>query len=339
MSTQQTNSNPSQSLPVYPASMLKVTDGANLGDELSFADDMVPDDIYSLTVDADVVPFSFSADKNGQLHTASESAVGTPGARVFLDCVATFMPPSGDTIEVLILVEVDEDGNVANIFGAPLAPLYPKTNYVLVGTDQQTAKHRLAQLACVSFTRGTCITMATGEQKPVESLSAGDLVLTRDDGPQEIRWIGTSTQRAVGVFAPIRISAGTLNNAGDLMVSPDHRLFIYQRHDHIGAGRSELMVKARHLVNDDTVQVQDGGFVDYFQLMFDSHQIIFAEGISAETMQIDMRTQAVLPADLQKRMSEPMPGHQRRRHHEYEVHKSLLDRPDAAALLKRASSK
>ena len=47
------------------------------------------------------------------------------------------------------------------------------------------------------------------------------------------------------------------------------------------------------------------------------------------------RTQPILPTDLQRKL----PGNQSRRHNEYEVHKSLLDRPDAAELLKRASSK
>lgn len=326
---------PSQRLPVYLASMIRVTNGANLGDDLSYSQEMVPDDIYTLTVDAQVQNLSIGAGEDGQFFISEESFLGQPGARIFLDCVATFMPPSGDTIEVLVLVEVDEDGNIVEIYGAPLVPLALKTDYVLVGIDRENALMRLAQLACVSFTRGTRITTATGEQKPVEDLQVGDRILTRDDGPQEIRWIGNTTQRALGEFAPIAISAGTLNNSNDLTVSPDHRLFIYQRHDRIGAGRSELLVKARHLVNGDTVVVQEGGFVDYFQIMFDSHQIIFAEGISAETMQIDTRTRAVLPQDLKQ----SLPGHERRRHHDYEVHESLLDRPDAAAILKRASSK
>lgn len=326
---------PSQRLPVFRADMLRVTNGANLGDGLSYAQEMVPDDTYALATGAEPQSLSLGVDGEGQFHIAHDSTLGAQNARIFLDCVATFMPPSGGTIEVLVLVEVDDDGNISEIYGAPLAPLGLKTDYVLVGIDTENAVARLAQLACVSFTRGTRITTATGEQKPIETLQVGDRILTRDDGPQEIRWIGHIVQRAVGEFAPILITAGTLNNTDDLRVSPDHRLFIYQRHDHIGAGRSELMVKARHLVNGNSVRVQEGGFVDYFQLMFDSHQIIFAEGISAETSQIDTRTQAMLPGDMQSKL----PGNQSRRHLEYEVHKSLLDRPDAAELLKRASSK
>ncbi|WP_457771069.1 Hint domain-containing protein [Phycobium rhodophyticola] len=155
---------------------------------------------------------------------------------------------------------------------------------------------------------------------------------------QEIRWIGQTTQRAVGEFAPVRIAAGALHNEGDLLVSPDHRLFIYQRSDALGAGRSELLIKARHLVNGDSIQFQSGGFVDYFQLLFDRHQIIFAEGIAAETLLADQRTHAALPRDIAARLLADR-THDDSSHHDFEVSGNLLDRPDAAALLRRASTR
>jgi len=332
------NALPSQRLPVYRAEAMVVTDGANLGDTLSFSEELIPADIYTLSAFAEEESLSLRTDSDGTHFVADDSNLGELDAQVFLDCVATFMPPSGDTIEVLVLVEVDSDGGVVAIYGAPLAPLTPKTDYVLVGFDRETAAVRLAQLACVSFTKGTHITLATGEQRLIEKMQVGDRVLTRDDGPQPVRWIGHTVHRATGEFAPIVITAGTLNNSNDLRVSPDHRLFIYQREDRLGVGRSELLIKARHLVNDTTVHVQEGGFVDYYQIMFDDHQIIFAEGISAETMQIDTRTQSVLPDDVKKQIREAG-GESRQSAAKFEVHENLLKRPDAAALLKRASTK
>lgn len=332
------NALPSQRLPVYRAETLVVTNGANLGDALSFSDELVPDDIYTLSAFAEEESLSLRSDAEGAHFVAEDSNLGTLHARVFLDSVATLMPPSGDTIEVLVLVEVDEEGGVVAIYGAPLAPMTPKTDYVLVGYDKESAPIRLAQLACVSFTAGTRITLATGEQKLIEEMQVGDRVLTRDDGPQPVRWIGHTVHRATGEFAPVVITAGTLNNTNDLRVSPDHRLFIYQREDRLGVGRSELLIKARHLVNGTTVYAQEGGFVDYFQIMFDDHQIIFAEGISAETMQIDTRTEPAVPEDVKNRIKEAG-GDLRTSAGKYEVHENLLKRPDAASLLKRASTK
>jgi hypothetical protein len=241
--------------------------------------------------------------------------------------------------DALLLVEVDEAGAVADIYLLPLTALSTKVEYRLVGIDTQNARQKFAQVACVSFTRGTHITMSSGEQRLIEDLRIGDRILTRDDGIQAIRWISQTTVRAVGEFAPIRIHAGTLNNEHDLIVSPDHRLFIYQRSDKVGAGRSELLVKARHLVNGSTVTLMEGGFVDYFQLLFDSHQIIYAEGIAAETMLIDPRTKPVLPEELSQALGEVIPGHSDLPHAGLDVNEALLNRPDAAELLRKASSR
>lgn len=198
------------------------------------------------------------------------------------------MGDDSTTYEVLVLVEV-EDGALEATYLLPLANLIAEANYRLVGVDRDAATTLFAEVACVSFTRGTHITMASGKQCAIEDLKVGDKVLTRDDGAQAVRGIGQTTLRAVGEFAPIVISKGALHNENDLLVSPDHRLFVYQRQDKLGTGRSEVLVKVRHLVNDTTVYRRDGGFVGYFQLLFDDHQIIYAEGIAAESLLIDPR--------------------------------------------------
>ena len=330
---------PSHALPVYRAAMLPVVNGANLGDGLSFADDLQLEDSYALTYEATLERLSVETGANGHFTVSAGTATGTPGATVVLDSCLTLMTRKSEVIELLVLVEVDARGDVAEVYGLPLAPMEAKTDYLLVGIDRDSARARMAQLACVSFTRGTHITLATGEQRPIEALSIGDRVLTRDNGPQEVRWIGHTTQRAVGEFAPIVITAGTLHNTGDLVVSPDHRLFIYQRSDQLGAGRSELLVKARHLVNGDTIHVQQGGFVDYVQLLFDNHEIIFAEGIATETLMADHRTHAALPHEIASKMLADGRGHSDAAHLDFEVGRKLLDRPDAAEILRRASTR
>lgn len=331
------NTRPAPSIPVFCSAMLPVVNGANLGDGLSFADDLVLEDSYALAHGAELRRLALWPTDAGRFTIAEDTELGSPGATVVLDSCLTLMTRDSTVTEILVLVEIDADGHAAEIYGLPFATMRPKTDYLLVGIDRDAALTRFAQVACVSFTRGTHIALATGEQRPIEELCVGDRVLTRDDGPQQVRWIGQNTVRAVGDFAPIVIAAGTLHNTRDLVVSPDHRLFIYQRSDQIGAGRSELLIKARHLVNGDTVYVQNGGFVDYFQILFDAHQIIFAEGIAAETLLIDPRTRPALPPELAKRMTATPPGHADASHLDYEVGRKHLDRADAVALLRRAS--
>ena len=326
---------PAQSLPVYRADAFRVSHGANLGDALSVMDDLMLDDVYMLDGSAVTQPLTLHATDASHLTVADTSGLGTPGAAIHLDCALTLMSPDGQITDAIVLVEVDGMGDIADIYLLPLAALAPRTAYALVGTDQDSARTKFAHLACARFTRGTHITLASGAQTPIEDLTIGDCILTRNDGVQEVRWIGQSTVRAVGDFAPICIRAGTLNNDRDLIVSPDHRLFIYQRTDRLGAGRSELLIKARHLVNGDSVVVQDGGFVDYFELLFDTHQIIYAEGIAAESMLIDTRTKPVVPEELSDRLTD----HTDAGLSGLDVTETLLDRPDAAEILRRASTR
>ena len=329
----------SQSVPVYVADQIRATDGANMGDLLSFSSELILDDVYELDFGAAPARLSLIARDDASFSIGLDTKIGTPGAVIHLDSALTFMSPNGSTSDALLLVEVDAQGDVDQIYLLPFSALGSHVEYRLVGIDRDNALHKFAQVACVSFTRGTQITTASGAQRAVEDLVVGDRLLTRDDGVQTLRWIGTSTTRAVGEFAPIRIAAGTLNNTSDLLVSPDHRLFIYQRTDELGAGRAELLVKARHLLNGTTVTVAEGGFVDYFQLLFDSHQIIYAEGIAAESMLIDSRTRPVLPYDLSQSLGQHVPGHSDLPHAGLDVNEGLLRRPDATTLLKKASGR
>ncbi len=323
-----------QTVSVYRGEDIVVTDGVAEGEGMSFADELVLDDTYQLSRSAIRGRFTIGfADDGKTFMIADESELGRGGNTVALDCCITLMAPDSTTFDALVFVEI-EAGGVEDIFVLPLASLHPDTPYQLVGIDKDVASTRLAEVACVSFTRGTHITMASGRQMPIEDLRAGDRVLTRDDGPQEIRWIGQTTLRATGSFAPIVIKKGALHNENDLIVSPDHRLFVYQRQDRLGAGRSEVLVKVRHLINDDTVYQLAGGYVDYFQLLFDEHQIIYAEGIAAESLLIDPRTRAALPPRVNTRGA----GHSHRPHLDYEVAEDLLKSPDAVELLRKASS-
>ncbi|MCX7566231.1 Hint domain-containing protein [Sulfitobacter sp. F26169L] len=334
-----TGSLSSQSVPVYLAGQVRATDGANMGDQISIASELILDDVYEVDFGAEPVRLSLVARDDATFSVGYDTSVGTAGATIHLDSALTFMSPDGGISDALVLVEVDDAGDIAQIYLLPFSALSGKIEYRLVGIDRETAHTKFAQVACVSFTRGTHITLASGAQRAVEDLAVGDRILTRDDGVQTLRWIGTTTTRAVGEFAPIRIAAGALHNTADLLVSPDHRLFIYQRTDELGAGRSELLVKARHLVNGDTVTVAQGGFVDYFQLLFDSHQIIYAEGIAAESMLIDSRTRPVLPDDLAQSLGQHVPGHSDLPHAGLDVNEGLLKRADIADLLKKASSR
>jgi len=326
-----------QTIPAYPAEQFCVEIGANMGDSLGVYDELILDDLYQLAPPAHPRRLALASSADGEFCVGQGGELGTEGAALHLDCALTLMPSAGDNVEALVMVEVDAQNMISGIFLLPLAPLMAEISYTLVRADRDSARKKLAQMAFVAFTRGTRITLSTGAQKPIEELQPGERILTRDEGIQELRWIGQSTSRAVGRMAPVLIKAGAMNNARDLLVSPDHRLFVYQRRDELGTGCPELLVRARDLVNGDTVVLQDGGFVDYFQLLFDRHHIIYAEGIAAESLYLDPMVRPTLPNEVIEKITANPLGTQRRDSHGLEVEKSLLDLPNAVDLLKRSS--
>ena len=136
----------------------------------------------------------------------------------------------------------------------------------------------------VCFTSGTLIKTQTGE-RPIESLTAGDMVQTMDRGYQPIRWIGSSKRAAKGDLAPILIRQGTLGNNRDLRVSPQHRMLLQGWHAEMLFWELEVLATAKSLVNDNSIICEQGGEVEYFHILFDTHEVIFAEGCPSESFQ------------------------------------------------------
>ena len=207
----------------------------------------------------------------------------------------------------------------------PLSPLDAKSEYTLVAIEPAPEAVLLADLLCVSFARGTMITLGDGRQHAIEALKSGDMVLTRDRGRQPVRWVGRATLRAVGAFAPVVIGKGTLGNAGDLVVSQHHRIFLYQRQRLPGLETSELLVQAKHLVDGDAVWRREGGFVDYFSLVFDHHEIIYAEGIPVESLMVNEATVTRLPPALAAEVQARFPGLNQVQHFGTEAGRQFLE--------------
>ena len=325
-----------QSVQAYPADQIRVEFGVNAGDPLGVLEDLVLDDVYELQDARQPRRLGLEAWEDGSLAVHQDTDLGRAGSSLHLDCAITLMPEVGESIEALIMVEVESEGLIDAIYLVPQAPLASRTGYRLLSADPERARRGLAELACVSFTHGTRITLGTGAQVAIETLQPGDRVLTRDSGIQPVTWIGRTTARATGAMAPILIRAGALNNERDLLVSPDHRLMVYQRTDAISVGASEILVRARDLVNGETVVVQRGGFVDYFQILFDQHHIIYAEGIAAESLLLDPLTQTALPDSVVDQL-QVLPRHGARSDHGFDVTPGMLDRSDLVDLLKHAS--
>jgi hypothetical protein len=132
------------------------------------------------------------------------------------------------------------------------------------------------------FTSGTLIKTQAGERQ-IDELAKGDMVLTMDHGYQPIRWIGSSTRLAEGSLAPILIRKGTLGNDRDLRVSPQHRMLLQGWQAELLFGETEVLATAKSLINDHSIIRVEGGEVEYFHMLFDAHEIVWAEGSPSES--------------------------------------------------------
>jgi peroxidase len=147
-------------------------------------------------------------------------------------------------------------------------------------TGKTLAFTKIEMITC--FTTGTHILTQIGQIK-IEDLNVGDMVWTQDAGLQPIRWIGRTTVQATGDLAPVRIAKDTLGNSRDLVVSPQHRMMLSDWRVSLYTAQDEVLLPAISLVNDTTITRDAGGFVTYFHMCFDDHQIVMAEGIPSES--------------------------------------------------------
>ena len=176
-------------------------------------------------------------------------------------------------------ISLNADGTI-NILGDGAPDDFNFTYTIDDGTNTDVGFVNVNSIPC--FVAGTLIATEQG-QRSVESILLGDLVMTKDDGLQPLRWIGQRTVAAQDNFAPIRIRANTFGTHDDLMVSPEHRILIRDNLAELLFGEQEVLVSAKDLVNDKSVTRCVGGEVTYVHLMFDRHQVVYSAGLATES--------------------------------------------------------
>ncbi|MCT4578105.1 Hint domain-containing protein [Donghicola sp.] len=145
----------------------------------------------------------------------------------------------------------------------------------------------------ICFGAGTLITTKRGAI-PIELLLPDDRILTMDNGYKPVRWLGNRTVRATGKNAPIHIPAGALGNERELVVSPNHRMWVRSAEAELMLGDHEVLVPAKFLVGHNGITQQRGGVIGYHHMLFDQHEIVFAEGCPSESFHPGMQAMDTL---------------------------------------------
>jgi Ca2+-binding RTX toxin-like protein len=142
------------------------------------------------------------------------------------------------------------------------------------------------------FTPGTVIATPKGERL-VEDLREGDRVITRDNGLQEIRWVGRRDLTGQELcqapnLKPVLIRAGSLGRGlpeRDMMVSPQHRLLINNERSALYFDEREVLAAAKHLTGMQGVDTVEASGVSYIHFMFDQHEVVLSNGSWTESFQ------------------------------------------------------
>ncbi|PIK74383.1 hypothetical protein CS379_02775, partial [Methylobacterium frigidaeris] len=151
-------------------------------------------------------------------------------------------------------------------------------------TDTAVQSGTLVPIVC--FTTGTRIRTTRGEIA-VEALRVGDEAVTTSGALRPITWIGHRDLDGAGTVLPhdqqpIRIRAGAFGPglpARDLSLSPGHPVLVGAGAD----GEGGHLVPVMCLINGTTITREPATSVTYWHVELDSHDILLAEGLPAES--------------------------------------------------------
>ena len=133
------------------------------------------------------------------------------------------------------------------------------------------------------FGLGTLIRTDHGEV-PVEDLAIGDTVMTTN-GAVPVKFVGRRTLKrsASASWHPAVLPIGVAKFAIDEQ-TPSRDLYLSQRHCLL---IDEVLIQVDQLINGQSIVVDHDAMasevIEYFSVELDTHQVIFAEGLAAET--------------------------------------------------------
>ncbi|THH38648.1 hypothetical protein E4Z66_03505 [Aliishimia ponticola] len=167
--------------------------------------------------------------------------------------------------------------------------------------------HFTGMESVVCFASGTQIATPAGPV-PIERLRPGDLVLTRDNGPQPLIWIAARRldYRELALnphLKPITIAPALIGTSRPLRVSPQHGVLLRQDGE-------ERLFRARHLaqLHGGMVREMRGcRSVTYLHLMFETHQVIFANDAASESFYPGPQAMRALHSDVRREVYELFP--------------------------------
>lgn len=239
---------------------------------------------YSAVIDDDDANLDGAADTNETVSINGGAFGATAGPPY--DINASFTDTNGDP-HVETFYFFNTDGNWYFVPG----PGSDFTVGATLGSYQSHTTTPTPYTTITCFVRGSLIETENGPM-PVDQLQAGVKVLTADGDFKPLRLSMSRKIPAQEIahdakLAPVRIMAGALGNGmpkRDLLVSRQHRMLVSSNVCQRMFGQREALIAAIRLTELPGVFIETGqGDVEFFHLLFDYHEVIFAEGAPTES--------------------------------------------------------
>ena len=255
----------------------------------SGAENFVGNDPLTLLIDESVDDTISYVDYDGNVYSGITFDVTYEGQTNWRNGNSVADPQYTSHIAVITITSGAEAGQTYTlILGNPPDPNAPNPNQGTVDFTFSNGNHRSSpnEDGVFCFASGTTLATPDGDVA-IEDLAIGDLVNTVDHGAQPIRWIGSTTVSTQSKNGPIVIEAhafGANRPHSPLLVSPEHRMLVDSAVADLLFDCSETLVHAKDLLNDHSIRrATNDGLVRYFHVMFDSHELVYAQGAIAES--------------------------------------------------------
>lgn len=293
---------PTTTFQLYTTDALDIT-GSTI--TLSTTYDATTDVVLTITDDDDTLDGDLSRNEDGNDSNQYGIVTDLDGTYISGSSTTTVysefeyeLTGSDGTTITLYYMEMDSNPNSTSGNGdfigyLPSTPLVDGVTYTFTSTNSVpgNAVNYDDIEGAVCFTSSSYI--ETDEAMvQICDLEAGMRIKTRDNGYQKLLWV---YKRAIsqGEMAgnpnlrPVKITAhafGADKPCRDMHLSQQHRLLHSDLRNEIIFAEFHLLVPAKGLINNNTITIDhDVAKLEYVHLLFNAHEIVYVDGIEAES--------------------------------------------------------
>ena len=260
------------------------------------------DDKY---MDGDEKADEIGEDSNQIGFAETVDGTGLAKGNIYAEQFAVLRAPDGTLIWV---DRIEIEGT--HVGYSPSQELEPGTTYELVmvndidnapggdaSRDNRMTYDQYQAQSVPCFLTGTRLRTPRG-LTPVEEISLGDRVKTRDHGWQVVRWCGQRAFRdAPEMPPPIEFTLPRESgNAPPICLSPQHRILIKGSVCEHYFGESEVLVAEKHVLDWSCARkIHPPPDHAYHHLLLDRHELVEGDGVTMERLCLGDRNRLLVP--------------------------------------------